>query len=162
MSSSHGQINQVMIEISIQSNLDYLQLHSIVNHQKVLTQSKLRSETLLALISITLLIDQSQSNMEKILKEEMDSESQKKKIRKHTNQNLIKFLYSEVFSYTYGVSNESDHPIVFKLDLSQSENLSYSTKGPQNKKLLQPREMWFMMHAQAGFGNFTKAIASEI
>jgi len=51
---------------------------------------------------------------------------------------------------------------VFKLDLSQSENLSYSTKGPMNKKLLQPREMWFMMHAQAGFGNFTKAIASEI
>lgn len=52
--------------------------------------------------------------------------------------------------------------MVFKLDMSESQNLQYSTKGAHNKKLLQPGEMWFMMHTQAGFGSFSKAITSEV
>lgn len=71
-------------------------------------------------------------------------------------------IYRAVYSWSYGVSNDSDHPIVVKLDLGGSENLSYSTKGSSSKKMLQPRETWFMLHAQAGFGNFTKSIQSEV
>ena len=83
--------------------------------------------------------------MVKTSREVMDLESLRKKTSKLYQ--YFKMCYRSAYSWTFGVSNESDHPIVFKLDLSESENLQYSTKGAHNKKLLQPREMWFMMHS---------------
>lgn len=58
--------------------------------------------------------------------------------------------------------NESDHPMVVTLDLSNSENLSYSTKGAAAKKKVDPKQTQFFLHAQAGFGNFNKAITHEV
>ena len=69
--------------------------------------------------------------------------------------------YSAVYSWSYGVANDSDHPIVVTLDLGESQNMSFSTKGASAKKLLQPREIWFMLHAQAGYGDFGKAVKHE-
>ena len=34
------------------------------------------------------------------------------------------------------MANDSDHPINFTLDLSESENLMYSTKGATAKRLI--------------------------
>lgn len=48
--------------------------------------------------------------------------------------------------------NDSDHPIVAKLDLSDSENMMFSTKGASAKVKILPRESAFLLHAQAGFG----------
>ena len=67
-----------------------------------------------------------------------------------------------MFSWSYGVANESDHPILITLDLGESQNLNYSTKGGSAKKLIQPRDFWFMLHAQAGFGDFSKSIKHEV
>jgi hypothetical protein len=58
--------------------------------------------------------------------------------------------------------NESDHPIVFTLDLSDSDNCSFSTKGATAKRTVQPGKTEFMMHQQAGFGAFNKAIKHEV
>lgn len=75
---------------------------------------------------------------------------------------IIEKENDQAYSWSLGVSNESDHPIVIKLDMRESENMQYSTRGSHNKKLLQPGEIWHMMHAQAGFGNFSKAITTEV
>ena len=61
-------------------------------------------------------------------------------------------------SFTYGVRNESDKPLEVTLDLSASDNLVYSTKGPLVKKVVKPGEIQFMMHAQSGVGNFEKIV----
>jgi hypothetical protein len=45
-------------------------------------------------------------------------------------------FFSDVYSWSYGVSNESDHPITFKLDLGESQNMLYSTKIGNAKKTL--------------------------
>lgn len=58
--------------------------------------------------------------------------------------------------------NEADYPMVTKLDLSESENLSYSTKGSMAKKKVAPKSTQFFMHATAGFGSFNKSIKHEV
>ena len=40
--------------------------------------------------------------------------------------------------------------------------MAYSTKGSNAKKTLQPKETAFFMHAQAGYGDFSKEIAHEV
>ena len=67
-----------------------------------------------------------------------------------------------MFSWSYGIFNESDHPIITKLDLSESKNLMYSTKGAVAKTTAEPRECSFLLHAQAGFGEFSKVIKHEV
>jgi hypothetical protein len=52
--------------------------------------------------------------------------------------------------------------MVFKLDLGESENLTYSAKGSYAKKTLQPRDLAFFIHAQAGYGDFSKQLTHEI
>jgi hypothetical protein len=49
--------------------------------------------------------------------------------------------------------------MIVTLDLSESSNLSYSTKGAKSQKKLEPGQIAFMMHAQAGFGDYSKGIA---
>jgi len=61
-------------------------------------------------------------------------------------------------SFTYGISNEGDKAIEATLDMSSSENLQFSSKGPLVKKVVKAGETEFMMHAQAGYGNFTKVV----
>jgi len=61
-----------------------------------------------------------------------------------------------------GIVNESDHPIVASLDLGESKNLMYSTKGASAKRKLEPRECSFMLHAQAGFGDYHKELKHTI
>jgi hypothetical protein len=82
------------------------------------------------------------------------------------NRNFILFikifLYSEIYGWTYGVVNDSDHPIVATLDLTGSNNLMFSTKHGVAKKTLQPRECHFMLHAQAGIGEFSKKVTSTV
>lgn len=70
--------------------------------------------------------------------------------------------YSNVFSWTYAFVNESDHPMITKLDFSESENLSYSTKGAHAKKRVDSKATQFFLHAQAGFGNFNKSLKHEV
>ena len=48
--------------------------------------------------------------------------------------------------------NESDHPMNAKLDFSESNNLSFSTKGSVAMKKILPNNGDFFMHVQAGFG----------
>lgn len=57
-------------------------------------------------------------------------------------------------TYSFGVKNESAAPIEVTLDIGASENLVASVKGTAVKKVVKPGEMQFMMHAQAGVGNF--------
>ena len=49
-----------------------------------------------------------------------------------------------------------------KLDLTESENLSYSTKGAFAKKRVNAKSTQFFLHAQAGFGNFNKNLRHEV
>lgn len=51
------------------------------------------------------------------------------------------------FSYTFGIKNESENPIEAVLDLSQSENMIFSSKGPMIKKTIKPNSIEYMMHA---------------
>lgn len=44
------------------------------------------------------------------------------------------------------------------LDLSFSENMTYSSKAPIVKRIVNPGEIAFMMHAQAGYGNYSKVV----
>jgi hypothetical protein len=47
--------------------------------------------------------------------------------------------YSKASSaFTFGVRNETDKPLEVTLDLSGSENLVFSTKGPVVKKVVKP------------------------
>ena len=96
--------------------------------------------------------------MEKISREAKVSESSKSL----TSKLPVLINCSAVFSWSYAVANESDHPMVFTLDMSESNNMNFSTKGATAKKLLQPKDFWFMMHAQAGFGDFSKGIKHEV
>jgi len=41
------------------------------------------------------------------------------------------------------------------MDFSQSENMSFSTRGHVVKKTLRAGELQLMVHAQAGFGDFS-------
>jgi hypothetical protein len=59
---------------------------------------------------------------------------------------------------TYGVRNESEKPLEITLDLSQSENLTFSAKGPLVKKVVKPKETQFMMHTLAGVGDHHSAV----
>jgi hypothetical protein len=52
--------------------------------------------------------------------------------------------------------------MIVKLDLGESENLSYSTKGASAKKKIEPKQSQFFFHAQAGFGNFNKQLKHDI
>jgi hypothetical protein len=63
-----------------------------------------------------------------------------------------------VYSFSYTMTNTGSAPIEAVLDMSSCENMSFSTRGPLIKKLIQPGESQFMMHAQAGFGEFTKSV----
>jgi len=54
--------------------------------------------------------------------------------------------------------NELQTQIEATLDLGASENLQYSSKGPLVRKNLRVGEMQFMMHAQAGLGQFEKVL----
>ena len=67
-----------------------------------------------------------------------------------------------MFSWSYAFANESDHPMNVKLDLGESENLSYSTKGAHAKKRVDTKQTQFFLHAQAGFGNFNKSLKHDI
>ena len=58
--------------------------------------------------------------------------------------------------------NESATPIMANLDLSESENLMYSTKGQNIKKRVEPGQGAFMLHTQAGFGNFDKKVKHDV
>lgn len=68
------------------------------------------------------------------------------------------FKYRSVFSWTFGVVNDSDHPMNVNLDLSQSDNVMVSTKGPSARRKIESRQCVFLMHAQAGFGAFSKIL----
>jgi hypothetical protein len=96
--------------------------------------------------------------MDKILKKVKVIESSKLKAR-----NFILFNFNRsVFAWTLGMVNDSDHPMNMKLDLSQSENLMVSTKGPFIKKKLEPRQCEFFVHTQSGFGAFNKVVNHEV
>eukprot|EP00347_Sterkiella_histriomuscorum_P008050 403346565 len=61
-------------------------------------------------------------------------------------------------SYTFGIRNIKDFSIEVMLDLSFSENMTFSSKGPIVKKVVKPGQIQFMMHAQAGYGNYSKVV----
>ena len=65
---------------------------------------------------------------------------------------------SNSFAYTYGVKNESGNALEVTLDFSSSENMAYSSKSPIVKKVVKPGEFQFMLHTQAGFGNYNKVL----
>jgi len=52
--------------------------------------------------------------------------------------------------------------MIVNFDLTQSENFLYSTKGATSKKRVEPGQMEFLLHAQAGFGSFNKVITHEV
>ena len=58
--------------------------------------------------------------------------------------------------------NESDHPMNAMLDFSESNNLSFSTKGSVAMKKILPNNGDFFMHVQAGFGEFSHVMKHEI
>jgi len=100
---------------------------------------------------------------------DVDNEVNRKVLEQHGRDiergdgfRVIEKSNDDVYSWSYGVANDSDHPIVFKFDLGESQNMLFSTKGAHAKKTLQPREMQFFMHAQAGYGDFAKQIAHEV
>jgi hypothetical protein len=59
-------------------------------------------------------------------------------IEKSEGYRIVCLESPDVYSSTYGIINDSDHPIIAKLDLSESENLLYSTKGATAKKRIEP------------------------
>jgi hypothetical protein len=71
-------------------------------------------------------------------------------------------LYSRfakgVYAFSYMMTNKGTAPIEALLDLNSCENMSFSTLNGALKKTIKPSETEFMMHAQAGFGEFTKAV----
>ena len=72
------------------------------------------------------------------------------------------YKYSAVFSWTIGIVNDSDHPIIADLNLEGSRNLMYSTKGAVAKRRLEPNECSFMLHAMAGFGEYHKTFKHTV
>ena len=71
---------------------------------------------------------------------------------------VISLFSGATNSFSYGVKNESGAGLEVTLDLSASENLLTSSKSPLVKKNLKTAEMSFMMHAQAGIGQFEKVL----
>jgi hypothetical protein len=65
---------------------------------------------------------------------------------------------NNAFSYSYAVKNETDKPIEATIDLGGSDNMGFSSKGPLIKKTIPAGELEFMIHTQAGFGNFNKVL----
>lgn len=61
-------------------------------------------------------------------------------------------------SFTYGIRNEGTNPIDFTLDLSESENMTFSSKEGMIKKQVKPGQIEFLIHAQGGSGNFNKVL----
>jgi hypothetical protein len=59
-------------------------------------------------------------------------------IEKGEGYRIVCLESPEVFAWTYGIINDSDHPIVASLDLSESENVNFSTKGASAKKKIEP------------------------
>ena len=123
---------------------------------------KLRLEMLLVLILTMLLPNSFCNNTERTLKKERDIGSWNLKARKFLYYIFILFIFRNVFSWTYGVINDSDHPIISKLDMSSSSNLTFSTKGSHAKRKLEPKDCSFMLHAQAGFGEFSKGYSHDV
>ena len=58
--------------------------------------------------------------------------------------------------------NESDHPIIADINFEDSKNLMYSTKGATARRKLEPRECSFMLHTQAGFGDYHKQLKHSV
>ena len=59
---------------------------------------------------------------------------------------IIHLIFRAVFSWTVGVINESDHPIIADINFEDSKNLMYSTKGATARRKVEPRECSFMLH----------------
>jgi len=60
---------------------------------------------------------------------------------------IIQFESPAIFSWTLGVSNESETPLAMTMDLSRSDNLMVSTKGAIAKRSVDPHKVQFLMHA---------------
>ena len=75
------------------------------------------------------------------------------------NYKVICLQSNNTLAFTYGIRNTSaTNPIEATLDLSESENLIFSAKGPMVKKTIKPNEIEFMMHAFPAVGSFTKVV----
>ena len=71
---------------------------------------------------------------------------------------IVSTVSEGAYAYSYGVKNLKDVPIEAVIDMTQSENVSFSSRGPIVRKLVKPNSICFMMHAQCGFGKYAKAL----
>ena len=71
---------------------------------------------------------------------------------------ILSLFSPNAYSYTFGVQNTSEKNLEVTLDLSSSDNMVFSSKGPIIKKNTKTGEMEPLMSIQAGFGNFNKVV----
>jgi len=75
---------------------------------------------------------------------------------------VLSLFSQNSFTFSYAVTNEQADAVEAAIDLSSSENMTFSSKGPMIRKVIKAGETEFMMHAQGGFGNFNKVIRHSI
>ncbi|CDW86928.1 calpain family cysteine protease containing protein [Stylonychia lemnae] len=61
-------------------------------------------------------------------------------------------------TFTYGIRNQKSVDIEATIDMSFSENMSFSSKAQVVKRVIHPGQVAFILHCQAGFGNFNRVI----
>lgn len=81
-----------------------------------------------------------------------------KKEAEGDNYEVYSRFSKSVYAFSYMITNKGSSSIEALLDLNSCENMSFSTLGGALKKTIKAGETEFMMHAQAGFGEFTKAV----
>ncbi len=60
---------------------------------------------------------------------------------------IISMFSPGSYTLTYGVKNLKDTPLEVTLDMSQSENLIFSSRGPLVRRVVPAGAISFMMHA---------------
>jgi hypothetical protein len=70
--------------------------------------------------------------------------------------------FRNVFASTYGIDNQTGNKMNVKFDMETSENLEFSTKTKVASRLVEPQNMEFLLHCQAGIGQSNKAFQEEV
>jgi len=75
---------------------------------------------------------------------------------------VISVVSDGAYSYSYGIKNLKDTAIEAVVDMSQSDNVAFSSRGPLVRKTVKPNSICFMMHAQCGFGKYAKVLKHSV
>lgn len=87
---------------------------------------------------------------ENIDEKKNEKNKDEEKIEKKNDVDVYFYFNENIHSYSYGVYNRLDRAIEAKLDLSESKNLLFNLDQAIVTKIVEPRSMEFMIHAEIG------------